>query len=72
MVQYSTNVELLKPEDMARGNRILFFEVNNRGNKLALGVHDDKVAGIAAARPCHGQNAFAFSYLARAGDDWRL
>ncbi|MBV8912994.1 MAG: hypothetical protein JOZ05_08155, partial [Acetobacteraceae bacterium] len=35
-VEYSTEVELLKPVDMARSNRVLFFEVLNRGNKLAL------------------------------------
>ncbi len=27
MVEYSTEVELLKPVEMARGNRVLFFEV---------------------------------------------
>ena len=37
MVEYVTNIELLRPADIARGNRILFFEVNNRGNKLAPG-----------------------------------
>ena len=26
MVEYVTNIELLKPADMARGNRVLFFE----------------------------------------------
>ncbi|HYZ61417.1 MAG TPA: hypothetical protein VE650_03105, partial [Acetobacteraceae bacterium] len=36
MVEYQTEVELLKPADMARSNRVLFFEVLNRGNKLAL------------------------------------
>jgi hypothetical protein len=34
MVEYSTNIELLKPADLTRGNRVLLFEVNNRGNKL--------------------------------------
>ena len=31
MVEYTTSVEILKPADMSRGNRVLFFEVNNRG-----------------------------------------
>src|SRR3984957_20570524 len=35
MVEYTCYVELGKPADIARGNRILSFEVNNRGNKLA-------------------------------------
>jgi hypothetical protein len=45
MVEYSTDIELLKPEDVTRGNRILLFEVNNRGNKLALGNFNEGVAG---------------------------
>ena len=43
MVEYTTAIEILKPADMARGNRILFFEVNNRGNKLALDAFDEGV-----------------------------
>ncbi len=35
-VEYSTQVELLKPADMARGNGVVMMEVVNRGNKLAL------------------------------------
>jgi hypothetical protein len=50
MVEYVTNIELLKPVDIARGNRILFFEVNNRGNKLAPGSFNDGVAGGVAER----------------------
>ena len=45
MVEYSTNIELLKPADMARGNRMLLFEVNNRGNKLAVAAFNEGVAG---------------------------
>ena len=50
MVEYVTEVELLKPVDMARGNRVLFFEVNNRGNKLALNAFNQGVAGGVADR----------------------
>ena len=50
MVEYVTNIELVKPTDMARGNRILFFEVNNRGNKLAPGSFNSAVAGGVADR----------------------
>jgi len=35
-VEYSTQVELLKPADIARGNGVVLMEVVNRGNKLAL------------------------------------
>jgi hypothetical protein len=62
MVEYVTNIELLKPADMARGNRILFFEVNNRGNKLAPGSFNAVVAGGVADR-----NA-----LSSAGDGWLM
>src|SRR5262245_52742279 len=40
MVEYSMDVYLLKPVDMARGSRKLFYEANNRGLKLATGVID--------------------------------
>src|SRR5215212_4968947 len=48
MVEYVTEVEILKPADMARGNRVLFFEVVNRGNKLAFGNFN---AGVTAPTP---------------------
>jgi Alpha/beta hydrolase domain len=62
MVEYGTNIELLQPVDMARGNRVLFFEVNNRGNKLALGSFNAGVTGGLADR-----NA-----LSSAGDGWLM
>ena len=62
MVEYVTNIELLKPVDMARANRILFFEVNNRGNKLALGSFNEGVAGGVAHR----------NGLSSPGDGWLM
>jgi hypothetical protein len=62
MVEYVTNIELLKPADMAKGNRILFFEVNNRGNKLAPGSFNAGVAGGVGER-----NA-----LSPPGDGWLM
>jgi hypothetical protein len=50
MVEYATNIEVLKPADMARGNRILFFEVNNRGNKLAPASFNAGIMGGVADR----------------------
>ena len=44
LVHYATDVELLKPA-AGKGNGVLMFEVNNRGNKLALGGFNDAVAG---------------------------
>ncbi len=62
MVHYTTDVELLKPADPARGNGTLMFEVNNRGNKLALGAFNDAVAGNTEAR----------NGLTSPGDGWLM
>jgi Alpha/beta hydrolase domain len=37
MVEFSAPFFILKPVDMARGNRKIFYGVNNRGNKQTLG-----------------------------------
>jgi Alpha/beta hydrolase domain len=65
MVEYATDIELLKPRDIARGNRILFFEVNNRGNKLALSAFDQNVAGSLTER--NGLTSPGDGWLMRAG-----
>lgn len=62
MVEYTTDIEILKPKDMARGNRILFFEVNNRGRKLAVNAFNEGVTGGDADK-----NA-----LTSAGDGWLM
>jgi hypothetical protein len=36
MVEYSMDIYILRPVDQSKGNHRLLFEVNNRGNKLAL------------------------------------
>ena len=40
-VTFWTEFCLLKPVDTGKGNRRLFYDVNNRGNKLALGAFND-------------------------------
>ena len=62
LVRYSTTIEILKPHDLAKGNRILFFEVNNRGNKLAIGAFNDGVTGKTADR----------NGLTSPGDGWLM
>lgn len=62
LVRYSTAIEILKPHDLAKGNRILFFEVNNRGNKLSISAFDDGVTGNLPHR-----NA-----LSSPGDGWLM
>ena len=40
-VEFSADMVILKPVDMALGAKTLFFEVNNRGRKIAFGrMHD--------------------------------
>lgn len=41
LVEFSADMVILKPVDMAKGADTLFFEVNNRGRKIAFGrLHD--------------------------------
>lgn len=49
-VEYATDVEILKPVDMARGNRVLLFEVLNRGNKLAINAFNNGIPLAVAER----------------------
>jgi Alpha/beta hydrolase domain len=39
IVEYATDVYVLKPLDMRRGNGVLLYDVLNRGNKPALGFN---------------------------------
>ncbi len=45
MVEYSTDIYIIKPIDMTRGNRMLFYNVVNRGNKGGLGTFNIGVVG---------------------------
>ena len=37
-VEFEADVFLLVPKDLTKGNRAILYDVNNRGNKLALGM----------------------------------
>lgn len=41
MVEYSTDIYILKPVDASRGNHRLFFDINNRGEGRALAQLND-------------------------------
>jgi hypothetical protein len=41
MVEYSADVFILKPADLAKGNGALLYDVNNRGNMRALSQFND-------------------------------
>ncbi|MDQ3011187.1 MAG: alpha/beta hydrolase domain-containing protein [Acidobacteriota bacterium] len=45
MVEYSTDVYILRPIDRSKGNHRLFFEINNRGNNLSFSFFNDAASG---------------------------
>ena len=57
MVEYVTDIDIVRPADPARSNNILLFNVINRGNKGALGLFNADVKGAA-------------NDVADAGDGW--
>lgn len=46
VVKFSADAVILKPIDMSKGNGQLFFEVNNRGNKITLPMLNDTAPGV--------------------------
>ena len=49
MVEYATDVDIIRPADPARGNKVLLFNILNRGNKGALSLFNADVGGDLAA-----------------------
>ena len=45
-VEFRTEFFLLKPVDAARGNGRIFYDVNNRGNKLMLGAFNNRGGNV--------------------------
>jgi Alpha/beta hydrolase domain len=41
LVEYSGDLDILKPMDLSRGNHRLLYDVNNRGNRTALRAFND-------------------------------
>jgi hypothetical protein len=44
LVEFSADLDILKPVDLARGNGTLFYDVNNRGNMTAMRAFNDAPA----------------------------
>jgi len=59
-VEYSTEVQILRPVDPQGGNQRLLFEVLNRGNKLILKDLNDASPGNDAAAKDAAGNGFLF------------
>jgi hypothetical protein len=45
MVEYSTDIYIVRPVDPARGNHRVFFDINNRGNAVSFAVMNDAPTG---------------------------
>ncbi|CAN5602511.1 alpha/beta hydrolase domain-containing protein [soil metagenome] len=58
LVEYSTDFYILRPVDLARGNRRLIYDVNNRGNMRLLQFMNDAVHSNAPADAEHAGNGF--------------
>ena len=49
LVEYSFDVQILKPADITKGNRVLFYEINNRGNRLVYTYFNERDVGETAS-----------------------
>jgi len=45
MVEYSTDIDILRPADRAKSNGVLFFNILNRGNKGGLALFNADIPG---------------------------
>jgi len=59
-VTFSSDVCILAPKDLSKGNGAVFYDVNNRGNKLAIRFFNDGPGGNDPTDPGNG-------FLMRAG-----
>ena len=60
LVSFSADVFILQPADPALGNRRLFFDWGNRGNKRALQYFCDAQHSNDPETPAHAGNGFLF------------
>jgi hypothetical protein len=59
-VEFEADVCLLAPKDLAKGNRALLYDVNNRGNKLALRSFNGGPGGNDPSTPADAGDGFLF------------
>ena len=57
-VRFTADVFILKPADLARGNRRLFFDWGNRGNMRALQFFNDAPHSNNPSTAAHAGNGF--------------
>jgi hypothetical protein len=58
LVHFAADIRILAPEDPARGNHRLLFDVPNRGNRLALATFNGVPRPIDPAAPTDAGNGF--------------
>jgi len=65
-VEFSADIVILKPVDMAKANGRLYFEVNNRGNKISFTMMQDTPPGTPNNKPVTAAN-FGNGFLMQRG-----
>jgi hypothetical protein len=60
LVEFEADVFILAPKDRARGNGAILYDVNNRGNKLALGFFNSTANSNDPSTRVHAGNGFLF------------
>jgi hypothetical protein len=60
LVEFESDVVILTPKDPARGNGALFYDVNNRGNKLALRFFNNAPSTNDPTEAKHAGDGFLF------------
>lgn len=58
LVEYATDLYILKPVDLRAGNGRILYDVNNRGNKRILQFFNDAVHSNDPSAPQHAGNGF--------------
>jgi len=59
-VEFASDVVILAPQDASRGNGAILYEVNNRGNKLALRFFNGAPGGNEPRDASHAGDGFLF------------
>jgi hypothetical protein len=57
-VEYSAELDILRPTDAAKGNGTLLYDVNNRGRKVALREFNEAPASNTIDKPEHAGDGF--------------
>jgi hypothetical protein len=61
-VELSADLFILAPRDLRKGNGTILYDVNNRGNKLALGFFNDAARSNDPQSEEHAGNGFLMRY----------